>query len=77
MLATCSPRLDGASPYQERLDECVVLLDMANSSTEDAGSVAKQAEQSGSGTAAKAVHESVKKLRNQCDLAAKTFANVG
>ena len=66
-----------SSLWKLHADSVVVLLDMANSSTEDAGSVAKQAEQSGSGTAAKAVHESVKKLRNQCDLAAKTFANVG
>jgi hypothetical protein len=57
-------------------DSIVVLLDMASSSTEDAGSVAKQAEQSGSGTAAKAVHESVAKLRRQADVAVKTLANV-
>ena len=66
-----------SSLWKLHADSVVVLLDMANSSTEDAGSVARQAEQAGSGTAAKAVHESVKKLRQQCDLAAKTFANVG
>jgi hypothetical protein len=54
----------------------VVLLDMASTTTEDAGSVAKNAEQNGSGTAARAVHESVKKLRNQSDVAVKTLANV-
>ena len=65
-----------SSLWKLHADSIVVLLDMANSSTEDAGSVAKQAEQSGSGTAGKSVHESVKKLRNRCDLAAKTLANV-
>ena len=49
---------------------------MASTSTEEAGSVAKSAEQSGSGAAARAIHESVKKLRNQSDIAAKTLANV-
>ena len=65
-----------SSLWKLHADSVIVLLDMANSSTEDAGSIAKQAEQSGSIAAAKAIHESVKKLRNQCDLAAKTFANV-
>jgi hypothetical protein len=65
-----------SSLWKLHADSIVVLLDMANSSTEDAGSVAKQAEQSGSGTAAKTIHESVRKLRDHCDLAAKTLANV-
>lgn len=65
-----------SSLWKLHADSIVVLLDMANSSTEDAGSIAKQAEQNGAGTAAKTIHESVKKLGNQCDLAAKTLANV-
>lgn len=65
-----------SSLWKLHADSVIVLLDMANSSTEDAGSIAKQAEQSGSIAAAKAIHESVKKLRNQCDIAAKTFASV-
>jgi hypothetical protein len=65
-----------SSLWKLHADSIVVLLDIANSSTEDAGSVAKQAEQSGSGTAAKTIHESVRRLRNHCDLAAKTLANV-
>jgi hypothetical protein len=65
-----------SSLWKLHADSIVVLLDMASSSTEDAGSVAKQAEQSGSGTAAKAVHESVAKLRRQADAAVKTLANV-
>jgi hypothetical protein len=65
-----------SSLWKLHADSIVVLLDMASSSTEDAGSVAKQAEQSGSGPAAKSVHESVAKLRRQADLAVKTLANV-
>jgi hypothetical protein len=52
------------------------LLDMASTSTEDAGSVAKMAEQSDSGADARTIHESVQKLRNQADVAVKTLANV-
>ncbi len=65
-----------SSLWKLHADSVVVLLDMASSSTEDAGSVAKTAEQSGSGVAARAIHESVQKLRNQADLAVKTLANV-
>jgi hypothetical protein len=65
-----------SSLWKLHADSIVVLLDMASSSTEDAGSVAKQAEQSGSGPAAKSVHESVAKLRRQADVAVKTLANV-
>jgi hypothetical protein len=65
-----------SSLWKLHADSIVVLLDMASSSTEDAGSVAKTAEQSGSGAAARAIHESVAKLRRQSDLAVKTLANV-
>ncbi|MFL6442444.1 MAG: hypothetical protein ACJ713_01410 [Candidatus Sulfotelmatobacter sp.] len=65
-----------SSLWKLHADSIVVLLDMASTSTEDAGSVAKQGEQSGSGPAAKAVHESVAKLRRQADVAVKTLANV-
>ena len=65
-----------SSLWKLHADAIVVLLDMASTTTEDSGSVAKNAEQNGSGTAARAVHESVKKLRNQSDIAVKTLANV-
>ena len=65
-----------SSLWKLHADAVVVLLDMANTSTEDAGSVAKAAEQGGSGPAARAIHESVKKLRNHADFAVKTLANV-
>jgi len=49
---------------------------MASTSAEEAGSVAKTAEQSGSGVAGRSIHESAQKLRNQADIAVKTLANV-
>jgi hypothetical protein len=51
----------------------VVLLDMASTTTEEAGNVAMNAEQNGSGTAARAVHEPVKKLGNQSGVAVRTL----
>jgi hypothetical protein len=65
-----------SSLWKLHADSIVVLLDMASSATEDAGSVAKSAEQSGSAPAAKTIHESVAKLRRQADVAVKTLANV-
>ena len=65
-----------SSLWKLHADSVVVLLDMANTATEEAGSVAKSAEQGGSGPASKSIHESVKKLRNQSDIAVKTLANV-
>jgi hypothetical protein len=65
-----------SSLWKLHADAVVVLLDMASTSTEEAGSVAKNAEQNGSGTASKAIHESVRKLRSQADVAVKTFAHV-
>jgi len=65
-----------SSLWKLHADAVVVLLDMANSTTEDAGAVAKNAEQNGSGAAARSVHDSVSKLRNQSDIAVKTLANV-
>jgi hypothetical protein len=65
-----------SSLWKLHADAVVVLLDMASTTTEEAGSVAKNAEQNGSGDASRSVHESVKKLRNQSDIAVKTLANV-
>jgi hypothetical protein len=66
-----------SSLWKLHADALVVLLDMASTCTEESGSVAKQAEQGGSGIAAKAIHESVQKLRDRSDIAVKTLANVG
>jgi hypothetical protein len=65
-----------SSLWKLHADAVVILLDMASTSIEEAGSVAKTAEQSGSGPAARTIHDSVKKLRNQSDIAVKTLANV-
>src|SRR5262249_1724695 len=65
-----------SSIWKLHADSIVVLLDMASTTTEEAGSVAKSAEQGGSGPAARSIHESATKLRQQADLAANTFANV-
>jgi hypothetical protein len=65
-----------SSLWKLHADSVVVLLDMASSTTEDSGSVAKSAEQGGSGAATRSIHESVKKLRNQSDIAVKALANV-
>jgi hypothetical protein len=65
-----------SSLWKLHADAVVVLLDMASSTTEEAGSVAKNAEQNGSGAAGRSVHESVKKLRDQSDASVKTLANV-
>ena len=66
-----------SSLWKLHADSVVVLLDMASTSTEDAGSVARLAEQAGAGQAAKSIHESVQKLRTHADVAVKTLANVG
>jgi hypothetical protein len=65
-----------SSLWKLHADAVVVLLDMASTATEDAGSVARQAEQGGAGVAAKAIHESVQHLRSRSDGAVKTLANV-
>lgn len=66
-----------SSLWKLHADAVVVLLDMASTATEDAGSVAKTAEQGGAGVAGRSIHESVQKLRSQSDVAVKTLANVG
>ncbi len=65
-----------SSLWKLHADSIVVLIDMASTSTEDAGSVAKTAEQNGAGAGARSIHESVQRLRNNSDLAVKTLANV-
>jgi hypothetical protein len=63
-----------SSVWKLHADALVVLLDMASTAAEDAGGVGKSAEQNGSGVAAKAIHESVKKLRVHSDAAVKAIA---
>jgi hypothetical protein len=66
-----------SSLWKLHADAVVVLLDMANTCTEEAGSVARLAEQGGAGVAGRSIHESVQKLRSRSDIAVKTLANVG
>lgn len=65
-----------SSVWKLHADAVVVLLDMASISTEDAGAIARMAEQAGTAPAAQAVHQSAQKLRAQADLAVKTLAHV-
>jgi hypothetical protein len=65
-----------SSVWKLHADAVVVLLDMAGTTAEDAGSVIRTAEQNGAGAAARAIHESAQKLRNHADIAVKTLANV-
>lgn len=65
-----------SSVWKLHADSVVVLLDMASTATEEAGSLANVAEQAGSGVAAKTIHDSVQRLRGRSDIAVKTLANV-
>jgi len=65
-----------SSVWKLHADALVVLLDIASSTTEEAGSVAKMAE-SNDAASAKAIHETVQKLRDRSDLAVKALAHTG
>jgi hypothetical protein len=65
-----------SSLWKLHADAVVVLLEMAGTTSEEACSVAKQAEQNGSGIAAKSIHDSVQRLRGRADLAANALAHV-
>ncbi|MGB7133588.1 MAG: hypothetical protein WBD59_22445, partial [Candidatus Sulfotelmatobacter sp.] len=65
-----------SSLWKLHADSLVVLLDIASTATEEAGSVAQAAEKADSASA-KAIHASVQKLRNRSDVAVKTLANPG
>jgi len=66
-----------SSLWKLHADALVVLLDIASSTTEDAESVAKIAENSDAGASAKAIRETVQKLRDRSDLAVKALAHTG
>jgi len=65
-----------SSLWKLHADSVVVLLDMASTTSEEAGGVGRTAEQGGAGEAARAIHQSAQKLRNHADIAVKTLANV-
>lgn len=66
-----------SSLWKLHADCLVVLIDMAGTAAEDAGGIAKQAETSGAGVAARAIGESVLRLRGRSEVAVKTLASVG
>ena len=65
-----------SSLWKLHADALVVLLDIASTATEEAGSVAKAAENADAASA-KAIHETVLKLRVRSDLAVKALAHPG
>jgi hypothetical protein len=65
-----------SSLWKLHADALVVLLDIASTTTEEAGSVAKMAESSDAASA-RAIHETVQKLRDRSDLAVKALAHPG
>jgi hypothetical protein len=65
-----------SSLWKLHADALVVLLDIASTAVEEAGSVAKSAEKN-DGASAKAIHETVQKLRQRSDLAVKALAHPG
>jgi hypothetical protein len=65
-----------SSLWKLHADALVVLLDVASTSTEEAASVAKAAE-SKDAASAKAIRETVQKLRERSDLAVKALAHPG
>ena len=65
-----------SSLWKLHADALVVLLDIASTATEEAGSVAKAAEKEDAASG-NAIHETVKKLRNRSDAAVKALAHPG
>ena len=65
-----------SSLWKLHADALVVLLDIGSTVTEEAGRIAKAAE-TADGVSARAIHETVQKLRDRSDVAVKTLANPG
>jgi hypothetical protein len=65
-----------SSVWKLHADALVVLLDVASTTTEEAAGVAKMAE-SKDAASAKAIRETVQKLRDRSDLAVKALAHPG
>jgi len=66
-----------SSLWKLHADALVVLLDIASTSTEEAGRVAKAAEKIEDGAWSIAIDETAQKLRTRTDLAVKTIAHSG
>jgi len=65
------------SVWKLHADALVALMDMANSTSEDAGGVAAIAQQDGFAAFAATMYESVKKLRVRLDIAVGALAHAG
>ena len=65
-----------SSLWKLHADALVVLLDVASTTTEEAAGVAKAAEAKDAASA-KAIRETVQKLRSRSDLAVKALAHPG
>jgi fatty acid-binding protein DegV len=66
-----------SSLWKLHADALVVLLDVASTAAEEAAGIAKMAEAGGSGPSAKAIQETLQKLRDRSDLAVKALAHPG
>jgi len=66
-----------SSLWKMHADALVVLLDVASGATEDAGTVANTAEKGETAESAKAIRQTVQKLRARSDVAVKALANSG
>jgi hypothetical protein len=66
-----------SSVWKLHADAVIVLLDMASTTAEEGGAVAKTAESNNSAASAKAIQESLKKLHDRSEVAVKALANAG
>jgi hypothetical protein len=66
-----------SSLWKLHADALVVLLDIAGTTAEESESVAQMAESGDSAAAAKAIRETVQKLRCRCELTVKALAHAG
>lgn len=66
-----------SSLWKLHADALVVLLDIASTTTEEAGRVSQMAESTEGGAWTKAIHQTVQKLRDRSDLAVKALAHPG
>jgi hypothetical protein len=66
-----------SSLWKLHADALVVLLEIAAATAEEAEGVAKLADSSESGASAKAIRETVQKLRSRCELTVKALAHPG
>jgi hypothetical protein len=66
-----------SSLWKLHADALVVLLEIASTTAEEAASIAQTTEKNDAGKSARAIHETVQKLRNRSDLAVKALAHPG